>query len=727
MDSVLKDSRFAKIATDKKFRPLEKKKRKVNIDNRFQSVLKDERFISNCNIDPRGRPKSYSSKENYEKFYELKGSSSESDATDSDSESDDNEKTVNNKHKVITKDLDAETDNSYNSEQDEVDSRDDSQKKSDDEFEESETEAKEKYMDKRIQEKLQDMSVDYARGNANLYSDSSSDDSSTDEEDGDMAWEAINKIGSLDADVERTEEVTKRLAVCNMDWDKINAKDIFVALSSFCSGGGCVKSIYVYISEFGKSRIEEEERIGPIELNRLAQQNRKIEEDYEDILKSGKKAELETIQAMETVREYQLNRLKYYYAVAEFDSPDTANSVYTEIDGKELESSAVVFDLRFIPDDMTFDEQPASSCTSLPDASNYKPKFFFCSALNHEKVKLTWDEEDQTRREKIKEVNSRKLEDDEDFSYLNELIASPSEAEDDNLEESLQKPSKKKKKLKIKKRKGKEDNKSSDSDANDESGSGDESDDQINKYRALLLGIDNKVVKEDEEESGGMEFTWNDDEEKPTKQIETDKLTPWEKYLKNKKEKRMKYKEKKKNNKGSDDSEDNYDEDFMLDEQDSKKNKRKMEDSDEEVENNDLALLVMDEQDNNQHFNFKSIVEEETQSKSKKKRQNKKKKSLLADDNTQEDFDINVHDDRFAAIYSRPEFNIDPSEQNFKKTKGMENLIGEKQKRVASGQIKNNKKEDKKENKSKLDPEITASLKFVKNKWANNSKKKSKF
>ena len=49
------------------------------------------------------------------------------------------------------------------------------------------------------------------------------------------------------------------------------------------------------------------------------------------------------------------------------------------------------------------------------------------------------------------------------------------------------------KKLKIKKRKGKEDNKSSDSDANDESGSGDESDDQINKYRALLLGIDNKV------------------------------------------------------------------------------------------------------------------------------------------------------------------------------------------------------------------------------------------
>ena len=72
------------------------------------------------------------------------------------------------------------------------------------------------------------MSVDYARGIANLYSDSSSDDSSTDEENDDMTWEAVNKIGNLDADVEKTEEVTNRLALCNMDWDKINAEDIFL-------------------------------------------------------------------------------------------------------------------------------------------------------------------------------------------------------------------------------------------------------------------------------------------------------------------------------------------------------------------------------------------------------------------------------------------------------------------------------------------------------------------
>ncbi len=51
------------------------------------------------------------------------------------------------------------------------------------------------------------------------------------------------------------------------------------------------------------------------------------------------------------------------------------------------------------------------------------------------------------------------------------------------------------KKLKTKKNKGKDDNKNSDSDTNDikSDDSGDDSDDQINKYRALLLGIDNKV------------------------------------------------------------------------------------------------------------------------------------------------------------------------------------------------------------------------------------------
>lgn len=57
----------------------------------------------------------------------------------------------------------------------------------------------------------------------------------------------------------------------------------------------------------------------------------------------------------DVIRTYQLERLRYYYAVCKFDFEETAIAVYEGCDGVEYETSGVRLDLRFIPADMEFD------------------------------------------------------------------------------------------------------------------------------------------------------------------------------------------------------------------------------------------------------------------------------------------------------------------------------------------------------------------------------------
>ena len=141
-----------------------------------------------------------------------------------------------------------------------------------------------------------------------------------------------------------------------------------------------------------------------------------------------------------------------------------------------------------------------------------------------------------------------------------------------------------------------------------------------------------------------------------------------------------------------------------------------------------LELLVMDSDDERNHFNYKTLVAEETaEPKAKKKWKKKKKNQLSVTDSVPkpDTFDVDVKDERFSALFNRPEFNIDPSEPNFKKTKAMEKLIGEKQKRIAENYAAGVRVEPSAGKKSRLDPEISSSLKAVKNKWKKNAKKYS--
>ena len=134
MEEVLKDKRFAKIATDQRFRGGGKKQKKVQIDKRFQSMFEDDRFVSKCTVDKRGRPKNFSSKETYQKFYELESSDSEKD----DSDSEDDRKDIVNKDSESESDAeDAHKSSSSDDDDDNNDDDGDEAKSSDDEDENS--------------------------------------------------------------------------------------------------------------------------------------------------------------------------------------------------------------------------------------------------------------------------------------------------------------------------------------------------------------------------------------------------------------------------------------------------------------------------------------------------------------------------------------------------------------------------------------------------------------
>lgn len=112
----------------------------------------------------------------------------------------------------------------------------------------------------------------------------------------------------------------------------------------------------IYPSEFGKQRIAEEELKGPQELTEKKLDIDSDDEDISDVEAKEDENEEGTNYNMEKLRQYQLNRLKYYYAVIECNSVAAADKLYKECDGLEYESTATKLDLRFIPDDMSFDD-----------------------------------------------------------------------------------------------------------------------------------------------------------------------------------------------------------------------------------------------------------------------------------------------------------------------------------------------------------------------------------
>lgn len=85
-----------------------------------------------------------------------------------------------------------------------------------------------------------------------------------------------------------------------------------------------------------------------------------------------------------------------------------------------------------------------------------------------------------------------------------------------------------------------------------------------------------------------------------------------------------------------------------------------------------------DDESKHKHFNYDKIVEEQNLSKQKKKKLLKKKgeEKLEGDE-----FQVDVKDPRFQAMFTSHLFNLDPSNPSYKKTKATQSIQVEKQRR----------------------------------------------
>eukprot|EP00210_Caulerpa_lentillifera_P005824 g5570.t1 len=447
----------------------------------------------------------------------------------------------------------------------------------------------------------------------------------------DYDW-GIGKWAANPDELIPTIESTHRLAVVDMDWSKISAVELLAAFRSFTPvhESVSVKRVTVYLSEYGSQRLPKEDTGGPSALGLFTEGDEDEEVDNEKI------------------RKYEKSKLRYYYAVVDCSSVKVAEKLMEELDGSEFEASHCCLDLRFIPNEMTFDNQVIKDqAESVPN--DFQGVQFECDVLQKTNVQLTWDQDDEKR---MKVVRRRFTEDelqDQDFkAYLG------SESEED---EEIQ-----------------------------------------TKYKALLDGLEGDFTarkgsktwdleksSEDEdlsESSSDSNGCLNSISIQGSKKVQKDGRKIWNEYQKSRSEKLLKQKRR-----GQ----------FRVDSSESDSDPREVTTTNpvtesffetneidsrlEKTGTADLELRMMDDQalrdarggkklESSTAMNFKRRL-----SRKERMRQGITKKKLKKQSQEDPDFKVNIEDPRFSKALNNADFALDPTDPAYRRTVGAESLL----------------------------------------------------
>lgn len=618
---ITQDERFKSVHNDPRFKMPKLKNLRVKVDDRFS---KDELKKLNAGalgkkvkIDRYGR-KIKKESDDLSKFYEHEEDSKEEQSSDDSSEGEESD----NDLQALTEKLQQE----------------------------------EQFLDRARGEGLVSSSEDEES------SLSSSDSDSDEENEGVVEDEEESDIEIEETKPEDTEP-TCAFAVVNMDWDNIRAVDLMATFVSFVPKGGAIKSVTIYPSEFGKERMQKEEIEGPPRELFKSKKKKEEDSDSEDIESDVDVNDADNLAKItrklyeeddgkedydsKALRRYQLQRLRYYYAVVKCDSVETARLIYQNCDGTEYESTANIFDLRYVPDDMEFDDDEAKdTCSKIP--SSYRPdSTFVTDALQHSKVKLTWDETPKERLTLSSRPLSQKEIEENDFKAY---LASDSDESEVEKDSSIK-----------------------------------------DKYQSLLGNTLTKFGKEENDDDVDMEITFDpglNDKLGNNAEEEDKEETTIEAYRRKEKERRQKrlakFKESKQTEEVANSQEGPADK-SSKNRKNSKKGKS-MPDMDEKSKA-ELELILMDNQEgnNNEHFSMKEVIKSEKDKKNKKNKKGKK----IDQEMVQDGFVANLDDPRFKEVFESHDYAIDPTNSEFKKTETMKKILKE---RSARNKDKKNKK-----------------------------------
>ncbi|SMY27398.1 unnamed protein product [Zymoseptoria tritici ST99CH_1A5] len=692
------DNRFSALNSDPRYRLPNKKESRTAVDPRFKTLFTDQEFRKKATVDRYGRKiKSDSNKKDLEKLYRL-------DAAD--------------QPKAKAKPGKKQDREVVGSSEEESGSEDDV-----DDVDVEEDDSEEELVEKR----------DPMRDG---FSESESEEES--EEESDSEAELLDDT----AGVEQTEdvpmgEVSRRIAAVNLDWDNIRAADLMAVAASFAPTGGKIENVTIYPSEFGREKLQREETEGPPREIFASSQKVTAEAQDDDDDESSEDDEKIKKKLLETqasagdefdtaaLRAYQLERLKYYYAVISCSDGSTAKALYDAMDGREYLSTANFFDLRFVPDETSFeDDTPHDECNQLP--SGYRPNEFRTEALTHSKVRLTWDDDDATRKEVQKRAFSRAEMEENDLQAYIGSDDSDADSISSRISTAADRKAKKKDAQRQKMRAalglGDEPTKSSKSYKDEPVG-----DMQIT-FTSGLTNADGG-----EKAAGGKKGVFENEPQ--------DEESTRQRYIRKEKERKQARKERSKAaragtsagaaetsdleeaapalpaQKDTAEEEDPFADPFFTDPaattaaatkaarkaaKAEKRAAREKLDAEASSRKAELSLLMQGENGEGEgvrHFDMREIEKAEKAARRKKGKFGKKPKGL--EEVEKDDFQVEVEDPRFGKVFESHEYAIDPTNPRFKGTAGMKTLLeeGRKKRKFEDGLGEDGKEERKKKGK----------------------------